>query len=150
VSLVFAAFEGATPAVGLVFGGLLGHAIGQVADYLAGGLLIAYAAYALFRTEDLDEIDAAERLATTHGWALVLISLSVSLDELAVGFTLGLSRVPVVPALVLVAAQAFVVSQLGIRFGGRLSARFGHQTERTAGMVLGLLGVGLLLQQALR
>ena len=42
-------------------------------------------------------------MSTTYGWALVVVGLSVSIDELAVGFTLGLSRVPVpvVPALVL-------------------------------------------------
>jgi manganese efflux pump family protein len=150
VSLVFAAFEGLTPAIGLILGGLLGHAIGDLADYLAGGLLIAYAAYVLLRTDESGEEADAGQLATTHGWALVLLGLSVSLDELAVGFTLGLSRVPVVPALVLIAAQAFIVSQLGIRLGARLSARFRHRTERTAGAVLGLLGIWLILEQAIK
>ncbi len=150
ISLVFAAFEGFTPAVGLLVGGMLGHAVGDLADYLAGGLLIAYAAYVVLRPEGHDETDAAGQLAASHGWALVLLGLSVSLDELAVGFTLGLSRVPVVPALLLIAGQAFVVTQLGIRIGGRLSAHFRYQTERVAGMVLGLLGVWLVVQAALR
>jgi putative Mn2+ efflux pump MntP len=41
------------------------------------------------------------------------IGLTVSLDELAIGFALGLSRVPVVAAVLLIAGQAFLVSQLG-------------------------------------
>ena len=148
VSLVFAAFEGLTPAIGLLIGGVLGRSIGDSADYLAGALLIAYSLYVMLRNEDEDE--DAGRIATTYGWALVLLGLSVSLDELAVGFTLGLSRVPVVPALILIAAQAFVLSQLGMRLGSRLSSRLRQGTERVAGVVLGLLGLWLVLDAAIR
>ena len=42
VSLVFAAFEGLTPVVGLLVGSALGRSIGTTADYLAGVLLIVY------------------------------------------------------------------------------------------------------------
>lgn len=150
VSLVFALFEGVTPAVGLLLGGVLGHALGGAADLVAGGLLVIYGLYVLSRREDGNDGEAAKKLATTWGWPLILLGLSVSLDELAVGFTLGLSRVPVIPALVLIAAQAFVLSQLGIRVGERLSARFRQRTERTAGLVLGLLGVGLILHEILK
>jgi putative Mn2+ efflux pump MntP len=45
LSLLFASFEGATPPVGLLLGGALGYAIGDGADYLAGGLLIVYGLY---------------------------------------------------------------------------------------------------------
>jgi len=84
-------------------------------------------------------------MCATHGLALVLLGLSVSMDELAVGFTLGLSRVPVLPALLLIALQAFVVSQIGIRVGARLSGRFREGTQRAAGGILGLLGIWLIL-----
>jgi len=148
VSLVFAAFEGLTPAVGLLVGSVLGHAIGDAADYLAGALLIGYALYVLVRSQDEDE--GAAEMATTRGWAMVLLGLSVSMDELAVGFTLGLSRVPVVPALLLIALQAFVVTQVGIRVGARISARFREETQRAAGVILGVLGVWLIVSTAVR
>jgi putative Mn2+ efflux pump MntP len=148
ISLVFAAFEGLTPAVGLLIGGVLGQDIGAVATYLAGGFLIAYALYVLLRNPDAED-EAAGEIATTHGWALILLGLSVSIDGLAVGFTLGLSRVPVVPALILIAAQAFLLSQLGLRLGARLSSRFRKGAERAAGLVLGLLGSWLVLDAVL-
>jgi putative Mn2+ efflux pump MntP len=148
LSLIFAAFEGLTPAVGLLIGGVLGDDIGSVATYLAGGFLIAYAAFVLSRNLNAED-EAAGEMATTHGWALVLLGLSVSIDGLAVGFTLGLSRVPVVPALILIAAQAFLLSQLGLHLGARLSSRFRRGAERAAGVVLGLLGSWLVLDAAL-
>ena len=45
VSLLFAAFEGATSAIGLLLGDLLGHAIGGAAELFAGGLLFLYGLY---------------------------------------------------------------------------------------------------------
>jgi putative Mn2+ efflux pump MntP len=147
VSLVFTAFEGLVPAIGLLTGNVLGGPIGSAANYLAGVLLIGYAAFVLVRGNQGEE-EEADKLATTRGWALVLLGLSVSIDGLAVGFTLGLSQVPVVPALILVAAQAFVLSQLGFRLGARLSNRLRSGTERAAGVVLGLLGMWLVVDAA--
>ena len=70
----------------------------------------------------------------------LLLGLSISLDELAVGFTLGLLRVPVVPFLIVVTAQAFVLSQLGLTIGHQLSNRFRETAERLAGIALAGLG----------
>ena len=147
VSLVFTVFEGLVPVIGLLIGDVLGGPIGSAASYLAGVLLIGYAAYVLARGNEGDE-EEAHKFATTHGWALVLLGLSVSIDGLAVGFTLGLSQVPVVPALILVATQAFVLSQVGFRLGARLSNRLRNGTERAAGVVLGLLGTWLVVDAA--
>lgn len=43
----------------------------------------------------------------------------------------------------LIAAQAFVLSQLGFRIGSRLKDAVREGAERLAGVVLLLLGVGL-------
>jgi len=75
---------------------------------------------------------------------MVGLGLSVSLDELAIGFSLGLLNVPIVPAIVLIAAQAFVVSQVGMALGGKVSEAPREGTERLAGAVL-LAIAGILL-----
>jgi putative Mn2+ efflux pump MntP len=80
---------------------------------------------------------------------LIVIGLSVSLDELAIGFTLGLLGVPVLPALVAIGTQAFVASQVGFRLGGSLSGRFREVAERLAGIVLIALACVLLAERLL-
>ena len=45
----------------------------------------------------------------------------------------------------MIAVQAFVLSQLGMRLGGRVGERFRERAERAAGAALTLLGVGLLI-----
>lgn len=146
ISLVFGVVEGAVPAVGLLAGAVIGHSIGASADYLAGSLLIGYGLFAALRRRDDD--GAAASLASARGWSLVVLGLSVSIDELAIGFTLGLCRVPVVPALLLIGAQAFAMAQLGIRLGARLSGRLRQRAEQLAGVVLAALGLVLVVQAA--
>ncbi|MDQ1704826.1 MAG: manganese efflux pump family protein [Frankiaceae bacterium] len=147
-SLVFAVFEGGTPAVGLLLGGPLGHALGAAADYIAIGILMAFGAYTLLH-QDSEEGERAARLAGARGVALLLLGLSVSLDELAIGFTLGLLRVPVVPVLIAIGVQAFLVAQLGFRVGAKLSARFRDSAEQLAGVALIVLGAVLLIERLL-
>ncbi len=145
---LFALFEGGMPAIGVIVGGPLGQALGAAADYLAIAILIGFGAYTLLRTGGADDARSA-RMASAHGPALILIGLSVSLDELAIGFTLGLLRVPVLPILVAIGAQAFAASQLGFGLGLSLSKRFREGAERLAGMALIALGVILLAERLL-
>jgi putative Mn2+ efflux pump MntP len=77
--------------------------------------------------------------------ASIALGVSISLDELAIGFTLGLLRVPLVPVIVLIAAQAFIVTQLGMRLGDRVGERMRERAEQLAGAALALLAAGLLI-----
>lgn len=147
VSLLMASFEALMPLVGLAIGAPLGRAIGSSADYIAAGVLIAFGLYTL--RGDEDETERAGALASATGWSAALLGLSVSLDELAIGFTLGVLRLPVGLVIALIGAQALLLSQLGMRLGARLSSRVREYAERLAGAVLLVLGVGLLVQKLL-
>ena len=88
-------------------------------------------------------------LASLRGPAVLLLGVSVSLDELAIGFTLGLLHMPVVLVIALIAGQAFLLAQLGLRLGSRLSRRFREGAERLAGLALVGLAVALLAEELL-
>jgi manganese efflux pump family protein len=59
---------------------------------------------------DSDEEQSAGRLTGTHGFAILALGLSISLDEFAIGFSLGLVRLPVVPVIIAIAIVALVSS----------------------------------------
>lgn len=143
ISLLMAGFEAGMPLVGLALGAPLGRAIGSGADYVAIGVLLGFGLYTLLSAEDED----VEGFASLSGWPAVLLGLSISLDELAVGLTFGLLHLPVIPAIILIALQAFVFSQLGMRLGTGLSDRARESAERLAGVALVLLAVGLLVEK---
>lgn len=138
---LFAIFETAMPLVGLAIGRPLGETIGNAAGYLAIALLTALALYMLFADDDETRVlGFAER----PGIAAIPLGLSVSLDELAIGFTLGLLRAPVVPLVILIGVQAFIASQLGLRLGARLGKRAQERAESIAGVALLTLAGALL------
>jgi len=148
ISVLFSAFEAGMPLIGLAVGAPLGHAIGATADYVAIGVLLAFGLHALLASDEHDDERLAE-LAQVRGLGALLLGVSVSLDELAIGFTLGLLRLPAGLVIALIALQAFVVAQLGLRLGGRLSAQLGGAAKRLAGVALTGLAVGLLAEKLL-
>jgi hypothetical protein len=100
------------PLIGLALGAPLRHAIGATADYIAIGVLLAFGLYMLLGSED-DEQARLDRLTQMHGASALPLGISISLDELAIGFTLGLLRLPAGLVIVLIALQAFILTQLG-------------------------------------
>ena len=135
------------PVIGLLLGAGLGLVIGGWAEYLAIAALAGLGAYMLFGPDQNEE--RAQRWVSSRGLAVIGLGLAVSLDELAIGFSLGLLNVPVVPAIVLIAAQSFVVSQFGFALGGKVSAAAREGTERLAGAVLIMIGAALLVARIL-
>lgn len=148
--LTFACFEGLMPIVGLLVGQRLGAVLGTVAAYIAGGILIVIGGLeireAILDDDDDDEVPSRAPV-TEKQRPIILTGLSVSLDELAVGFALGVLGVPVGPALIYIALQAFVLTFIGLRLGQRLGHRLGERAELAAGVVLALLGIALCLSE---
>ncbi len=147
ISAIMVGFEMGMPLVGLGLGAPLGRAIGGAADYLAIGVLLAFGLYTLFGRSDEDETVA--RFAGATGWHAILLGVSISLDELAVGFTLGLLGLPVVAVIVFIGVQTLIVAQLGLRLGDHLSAGAREGAERLAGLALTTLALVLLAEKVI-
>ena len=144
VALTFAAAEGLMPAVGLLMGRPLGEAVGRWDVYAAAVLLLMTGLWLLREglAED-DERAQILRLASAQGLTLVGLALSVSLDELAVGFSFGILRIALAPALVAIALQALLLSLCGLWLGSRVGRALGERAELLAGAVLCVLGIAL-------
>ena len=121
------------PLIGLLLGAPLAHAIGDIADYAAGAVLIAVGAWMLFVEDEEGEERRVRSFADARGLALIALGVSISLDELIDGFTLGLSRLPVPVVIGAIAVQAAVAAQMGLRVGARLSERSREGRRRRRG-----------------
>jgi manganese efflux pump family protein len=142
ISLLLSGFEMAMPVTGLLVGHALGHAIGTAADYIAAAALFALGIWMLV-SEEQDEAGKVTALAANSGLALVALGASISLDELAMGFTIGLLHLSIVLAVILIGAQAFLVAQVGLRLGARIGEASREAAEKVAG--LALIGLGILI-----
>ena len=147
ISAIFVVFEAGMPLIGLALGSGLARVIGVWAGYLAGAAVIGTGIWML-AGKDRDEEAAAGRLASTHGLAIVALGISISMDEFAIGFTLGLVRLPVVPVIVAIAVLALVASQLGLALGAVVGAQFRERAEQVAAGALILLGCYLIAERA--
>jgi putative Mn2+ efflux pump MntP len=145
IALLFAAFEAGMPLIGVALGVPLGHAVGSAGDYIAAALLVALGLYVLLSDED--EQQGARLLSGTQRGVVgaVALGVSISLDELAIGFSAGLLGLPLLPMVGAIAVQAFVFTQIGIRLGTRLGERWRDSAERLAGAALIALGVTLVI-----
>ena len=149
ISLLFVLFEGGMPLIGLGLGAALAHGIGRVANYVAAAAVIGVGGWMLFADETGEE-EKAVRVLTSRGLALVGLGISISLDELAIGFSIGLSRLPVIAVIVAIALQAFIAAQLGLAIGAKIGERWRERAERLAGIALILLGCYLIAEQLTR
>jgi len=148
LSLLMAGFETVMPVVGLLLGRGLGALIGGAADYVAAAALLALGGYLLLAPER----EEGERLAASgrvRGLALLALGLGISLDELAMGFTIGLLHLSLVAAVIVIGLQAFLLAQLGLRLGARLGAAAPEWAERAAGLALLALGALVLAEHVL-
>jgi len=146
VAVLFGVIQTIMPAVGIVGGQLLAGPLGHVAAFLGYAILMAVGV-ATVRSGMGGNGHADHRGVMEGPWAILLTGVAVGLDSLAVGFSLGFGRTSLTLALILFGISAFMASFLGMVLGGRVGSRFGPVAEVIAGCVLGLTGVGLLIER---
>ncbi len=144
IAIVFAITESLMPIVGMIIGGALGHYFNGAISAIGALLLIGVSIYFLFFDRDEDDHTALGR--PLAGWPLLAVAIGISLDELAVGFTAGLMQAPIVLTIVLIAIQSFTLSMIGVTFGAKLKPYVGEWAEKASGVVLGLIGVWMLIE----
>jgi len=76
---------------------------------------------------------------------LILFSVAVSLDSMAVGLSFFLENIRIfVPSLV-IGFVTFIISATGFKIGGKVSQKFGRNTQIVGGAILILIGLRILL-----
>jgi len=143
IAFLFTTFEAGMPLIGVLVGLPLGHAVGNAADYVAAALVAALGIYMLLSDDEDGEGDRLLSMAQRGFYGAIALGVSISLDELAIGFSAGLLRLPLLALVIAIGIQAFIVTQVGIRLGSRLGVRWREASERIAGVAL--IGLGAIL-----
>jgi putative Mn2+ efflux pump MntP len=144
VAVIFTAFEGGMPLIGLALGAGLARSIGGFSHYLAGAAMIAVGVWMLFGEDEQAEEAKAGGLTRTQGMAVIGLGFTLSLDELGAGFALGLADLPLIPVVLAIAVETFLATLLGFTLGNRLSERLHERARQFGAIALIILGVALL------
>ena len=148
VSLIFGVFEAAMPAVGLLVGHGSAHSLGHATRYLGGGLLAATGLWSLvdaLRTRSPAQRAVPDALPKPgqRVSVLVMTGFALSIDNLVIGFGLGVTKTPLVASLVVFAAVSIGLSLIGLEVGRTLGVRMQGRADWIAGVVL--IAVGALI-----
>lgn len=142
IAATLTTFEAGMPGVGMALSGPAASVLGEWSHWIAGALLAALGVYMLAHDDD------GEEAADLGAGALLAIAFAVSVDEIAVGMSLGLAGVPLIPLAATVAVWVFAATMAGLTFGARLAGRFQEHAGRAAALALVVLGalvaVGIL------
>lgn len=148
-ALLFTVFETAMP----VFGIALARAVSVrfvTETVVTGGIVLMgvgiHAVWEAIRGED-----QAERVSFGSMRSIVLAGLAISTDEIAAGFPLGVSGLPIGAVLITIAVQTMFFTALGIGVGNHVRANVAKKASRCAGIGAGVVfaavGVWLILER---
>jgi putative Mn2+ efflux pump MntP len=141
VGIVFGVFEAGMPAVGLAIGSELAETIGHTARWAAAALLIAVGGYGLISSFRGSSTGIAASAA--RPWRLILSGLTLSLDNLAVGFALGAYHVSILQGAVVIGLVSVTLALIGLELGARIGRWSGARGEQLAGVMLISVGVAI-------
>ena len=143
----FGLFQFLMPIIGWFAGTTIVSYISAFDHWVAFGLL-AFVGIRMIRS-GFDSNDEEQKRDPSRGWTLVLLSIAVSIDALAIGFSLALVGVTIWYPAVVIGVVTGLISWLGIYLGNRLGQRFGKRMEIIGGIVLIIIGVRILLSHLL-
>ena len=134
----FAVFEAAAPVVGFAAGATVAATATAVAAVTAPVVLVAYGVSVL--------LAPGRTNATTTRRLVLVLPLSLSLDNMLAGAALGMLGVSIVAAAPLLGVVSGATALLGLRIGRIASTSFGRRAEVVAAVALVVLAVGVVAE----
>jgi putative Mn2+ efflux pump MntP len=138
LSFHFGLFQFLMPVVGWLVGRTVEPLIAGYDHWVAFGLLLFVGVrmiYGALRGEEAQPPDPS------RGWTLVLLSVAVSIDALAVGLSLGLLGISVWYPAFIIGLVTGLLCLAGLQVGKTVGDRLGRPVEIAGGLVL--IGIGL-------
>ena len=143
----FGLFQFLMPVLGWFAGTTIERYIATYDHWIAFGLLAFVGGRLLWSGFHPEEVE--KKSDPSRSWTLVLLSIAVSIDALAVGLSLGLIGVTIWYPAIVIGMVTSLMSWIGLRIGNRLGIKFGKTMEIVGGVVLILIGVRVLLAHLL-
>jgi len=145
IAIVFGVFETGMPIIGLLLGQQVASELGDKA-HIIGGVLLAltgcFLVYgALKKTDDTKVQQASDGLGK-----LLLAALSLSIDNLIIGFGLGTRHEPLLLAVFIIGSTSVALALIGLELGSRLSRKFEEYSELLGGLILISVGIAVGLK----
>lgn len=138
IAFHFGLFQALLPIVGWQFGNTIEPYVKDFDHWVAFGLL-AVVGVRMLRS-GLSNDEEVILKDPSRGWTMVMLSVAVSIDALAVGLSLAFMKVSIWKPALLIGLVTGALSLIGLRMGSAVGERFGKSVEVLGGLVL--IGIG--------
>ena len=142
LSFHFGLFQFIMPVLGWLAGITLEPLIRDYDHWLAFGLLGFVGGRMIFSAIRGEESQPPD---PSRGWTLVMLSVAVSIDALAVGLSLGVLGLPVWYPAITIGIVTGILSLVGLWLGRRFGSRLGKPVEIVGGLVLIAIGIRIVI-----
>jgi putative Mn2+ efflux pump MntP len=139
IALAFGLCDGLAPLVGLLVGQSLVEYVGGWVEYLGPLVLCAYGVYVII----VSRWGAREEAGEGSRWVVLGLPLSLSLDNLIAGASLGMIGFPLLLSVAVIGAMSALMSLAGLWLGRRAVNLLRIRTETMGGVALILIAITL-------
>ena len=150
-ALIFSAFECVMPLFGIGLARLVSRRFETAAVVTGGIMLVGLGIHSI--REALRGEKEVEHISFSSFRSFLPAGLAISTDELAIGFPLGASDLPIPVVITTIACQTAILAYLGITVGNRVRAGLARNASRYAGILAGivfaLVGLWLIVERVL-
>ncbi|MFH2102203.1 MAG: manganese efflux pump MntP family protein [Chloroflexota bacterium] len=143
----FGLFQFIMPIIGWFAGRTIVQWIAGYDHWVAFGLL-AFVGVRMIRS-GLGPNREEQKPDPSRGWTLVMLSIAVSIDALAIGLSLALLQVTIWYPAVMIGLVTGLIAFIGLRLGSAVGRKFGQQMEIFGGILLIAIGVRIVLNHML-
>jgi putative Mn2+ efflux pump MntP len=132
IVIAFGVCDALAPLIGLLIGKSLLQVIGPWVEHLGPLLLCAYGVYVIYIAQRC----AGRETGETDRWMVLGLPLSLSLDNLIAGTTLGMIGFPIVLSVAIIGAMSSLFSLAGLRLGRTAVNVLRFRADLIGGVVL--------------
>ncbi|ASB87006.1 manganese efflux pump MntP family protein [Bacillus sonorensis] len=141
IGVIIGLFHVIMPLFGMMAGQFLSGALGALAGYIGGALLLVLGIQMIAASFNKD----GEQIISPDGFGLFIFAVGVSLDSFSVGLSLGLYGTRPFLTICLFGLFSMVLTWAGLFLGRKVQAWLGAYSEALGGAILLSFGLKLLL-----
>lgn len=140
ISSIFSIFQSMMPVIGYTLASILTGVLSSI-DHVISFLVLF-----LLGLKMIKERDEEERIDYMNIYALIIISVAVTIDAFTVGITYSLLHISLPLTIIINFLTTFITTLIGLKIGNILGSTFKKRAKVIGGLVLMSLGIKILLK----
>ncbi|HYV12421.1 MAG TPA: manganese efflux pump [Pyrinomonadaceae bacterium] len=142
IVIAFGVCDALAPLIGLLIGKSLLEFIGPWVEHIGPLLLCAYGVYVIYIAQRCAGSEAGE----TDRWMVLGLPLSLSLDNLIAGTTLGMIGFPILLSVTIIGVMSSLFSLAGLRLGKTAVNLLRFRADLIGGVVLIFIALTFVIE----